>query len=100
MCRHANVYGVKYRVWFNKGLNLFNGNVEKIPKTFDNKTHKIPFIGWSKLKKNVNSWESTILEGITSDDYFYFVINIECKQNSLRLSKLWKIFRNEYLLNS
>lgn len=64
---------------FNKGLNLFNGNVEKIPKTFDNKTHKIPFIGWSKLKKNVNSWESTILEGITSDDYFYFIHSYECK---------------------
>ena len=66
-------------------LNLFNGNVEKIPKTFDNKSHKIPFIGWSKLKKNVNSWESTILEGITSDDYFILYILMNVNQRLLKI---------------
>jgi glutamine amidotransferase len=46
------------------GLNLFKGNVEKLPEGV-----KIPHMGWNKLKVTN---DSPILEGIDGE-YFYFV---------------------------
>ena len=47
-----------------KGLNLFEGRVEKLPEGV-----KIPHMGWNKLKVVNNS---PILEGIDGE-FFYFV---------------------------
>ena len=47
-----------------KGLNLFKGHTEKIPKG-----RKIPHMGWNKLNITKNS---PILKGV-QDEYFYFV---------------------------
>lgn len=47
-----------------KGLNLFDGHVEKLPEGV-----KIPHMGWNKLKVVNNS---PILEGIDGE-FFYFV---------------------------
>ena len=47
-----------------KGLDLFKGNVEKLPEGV-----KIPHMGWNRLKVTN---DSKILEGI-DNEYFYFV---------------------------
>ena len=66
---------------FNEGLKLFSGKVEKISNEYNKKKHKIPHIGWSTLDKNKKTWDKTILNGITSKDYFYFIHSYECKPN-------------------
>ena len=47
-----------------KGLDLFKGNVEKLPEGV-----KIPHMGWNRLEVTN---DSKILEGI-DNEYFYFV---------------------------
>jgi glutamine amidotransferase len=47
-----------------EGLNIFKGNVKKLPNT-----EKIPHMGWNNLKLTKNS---KILEGLDGK-YFYFI---------------------------
>jgi imidazole glycerol-phosphate synthase subunit HisH len=46
------------------GLGLLQGNVSHLPDTV-----KLPHMGWNQLKR---SGDSRLLDGISSDDYFYF----------------------------
>jgi glutamine amidotransferase len=49
------------------GLNIFNGNVLRIPDNFQKKKLRIPFIGWNKLnfKKRCDVFKKT-------NEFFYF----------------------------
>lgn len=58
------------------GLGLIPGRVSPIPRTGANgQPHKTPHIGWSELvpPSDDTSWQGTILEGVESPVYCYFV---------------------------
>jgi imidazole glycerol phosphate synthase glutamine amidotransferase subunit len=46
------------------GLGLLQGQVSQLPPTV-----KLPHMGWNRLERSENS---RLLDGISSDDYFYF----------------------------
>ncbi len=48
-----------------KGLNIFKGNVLKLPSQV-----KIPHMGWNTLRI---SKQNSLVEGVGDKDYFYFV---------------------------
>lgn len=55
-----------------KGLGLIKGNVKKF--TFDASPRmKLPHISWSNLEPDVLNWNNTILDGLNSENNFYFV---------------------------
>ncbi len=59
-----------------EGLGVVPGTVDQIPATGSTgEAHKIPFIGWSKLKlpEGMDSWDGTILNKVDADQAFYFV---------------------------
>lgn len=59
-----------------KGLGMLRGKVTKLPsKNIQNVRHKVPHIGWSKIKlgKNLSNWDSTLLADNSPHDYAYFV---------------------------
>jgi glutamine amidotransferase len=59
-----------------KGLGLIPGRVVPIPSlTIDNKSQKIPHIGWNSLvpSKGKKSWDGTLLNDIKPGDSVYFV---------------------------
>jgi len=60
-----------------KGLNIFKGEVKKLPKEFN---LKIPHMGWNSLKKTSHEKTSknSILDGI-HNKYFYFVHSYYCR---------------------
>lgn len=54
------------------GLGLVPGAVKRIP--VDQKTCKIPQVGWNKLSPlRPGDWENTLLNGVRSSDEVYFV---------------------------
>jgi glutamine amidotransferase len=58
------------------GLGLIDGKVCRIPnKTKDNKSIKIPHIGWNSLELSNNEvdWQGTVLQGIKPKESVYFV---------------------------
>lgn len=55
-----------------EGLNLLNGEVEKIT---EKKDIKLPNVGWFKL--NINQKEK-IFENISNDEFFYFTHSFHC----------------------
>lgn len=58
------------------GLGLIPGTVAAIPDTgCDGKPHKVPHIGWSEIlpPSEEMSWHETILDGLPSPAYCYFV---------------------------
>jgi glutamine amidotransferase len=59
-----------------KGLGLIGGNVVAIPDTAaDGRPHKVPHVGWVRLERpnGGQCWDDTILGGLGSDDWVYFV---------------------------
>lgn len=57
-----------------EGLGLIPGKVVKFPHmTKDNKVIRVPQIGWNKLQNPGVDWERSPLQGISKEDYFYFV---------------------------
>ncbi len=59
-----------------EGLRLIPGKVVLIPSTAaDGSPHKIPHIGWNKLvlPPGLADWHGTILEGMKTGSYAYFV---------------------------
>lgn len=58
-----------------EGLGLVPGKVVAIPSTAaDGSPHKIPHIGWNRLKPSHGStWENTILQNIEPGSSVYFV---------------------------
>lgn len=58
-----------------KGLGLISGDVKKIPKSYHGDfVRKIPHIGWTRIEKSsYQEWKGSCLEGIKTDEYFYFV---------------------------
>ena len=59
-----------------KGLGLIPGRVVPIPSlTIDNKSQKIPHIGWNSLvpSEGKKSWDGTLLNDIKPGDSVYFV---------------------------
>jgi glutamine amidotransferase len=53
-----------------KGLGLIPGRVARLPETV-----RVPHMGWNNLQL---LREAELLEGITNDDYFYFVHSYYC----------------------
>jgi glutamine amidotransferase len=59
-----------------EGLGLIRGRVKAIPPiTADGQPHKIPHIGWNRLRRpaGVQSWRDTILDEVEEESYAYFV---------------------------
>lgn len=89
------MFDVSYEFKEASGLSLIKGKVEQLPtKNQSGELNKVPHIAWSKLKKPDNvSWNDTILKGIESGSYFYFVHSFYCKpddkQNILAISPFY-----------
>jgi len=62
-----------------KGFNIVPGKVVKIPD--QNQNIVVPHIGWNKV---IYSKESKLFEGISNEEYFYFVHSyyFQCKDNN------------------
>lgn len=58
-----------------QGLNIIPGKVVKFPaKTIDNKTIKIPQIGWNQIyEPEAGKWGNSPLKGLASNEFMYFV---------------------------
>lgn len=62
-----------------EGLGLIKGTVTRLPETkIHGRTVKVPHVGWSQVfpvsdHADGMGWKQTLLEGISSGDYFYFV---------------------------
>lgn len=58
-----------------KGLSIIPGKVCQIPARHAGGIHKIPFVGWAKIKSphNPNKWDSPIFSDIPVNSFFYFV---------------------------
>jgi imidazole glycerol-phosphate synthase subunit HisH len=58
-----------------QGLGLIPGCVKKIPESNEEQIdRKIPHIGWAKIKQpKIVDWNSSCLNKIQSNDFFYFV---------------------------
>ena len=56
-----------------KGLSLIPGVVKKIPEESNNIKLKVPHIGWSSFSYFNDKFESSILNSINLNDYFYYV---------------------------
>lgn len=64
----SNEYGT------NKGLGIIKGNVSKFK--FINKDrikYPVPQVGWNKIEKYNILWKNTLLNGLNSDNFMYFV---------------------------
>ena len=59
-----------------KGLNIFSEKIEKFSE-FEDKTVKIPHMGWNQLEINQNHF---LLKGIKSNENFYFVHSFASKE--------------------
>ena len=59
-----------------KGLNIFSEKIEKFSE-FEDKTIKIPHMGWNQLEINQNHF---LLKGIKSNENFYFVHSFASKE--------------------
>jgi len=59
------LFSYGYEVEKSEGLNIISGDIVKIPEG-----NKIPHMGWNSLDIKR---ESSILKGVESGDYFYFV---------------------------
>ena len=55
-----------------KGLGLVPGRVLKIPTTQEAGL-KVPHIGWSRIIKSPNHPKNVLMDGISDDEYMYFV---------------------------
>jgi len=70
---------------YTKGLGLISGEVEVIPETIvDDIVHKVPHVGWTqiyepKYQLEPLKWDQTILNGISREDFFYFVHSFTAK---------------------
>lgn len=72
-----------------QGLGIIAGRVVKIPSIDKNgEFHKIPYVGWSRLKATSSAnWGGTILANVPRDSPCYFVHSFmaqpECEENRL-----------------
>ena len=58
---------------YRDGLNLVAGEVIEIPKSGTNGiSHRIPHMGWNKLRECNNKWDGTILEDVEPGASVYF----------------------------
>ena len=61
-----------------EGLNLIPGVVKQFESKGNDRTFKIPHIGWDRVCQPVSSesndlWRESLMEGIRNGEYFYFV---------------------------
>jgi glutamine amidotransferase len=59
-----------------EGLNLIKGTVVPFGEPQeDGRKLKVPQIGWNQIRPSENAikWDNTILNGLSSDEYMYFV---------------------------
>ena len=58
----------------NKGLGVISGTTKKFKLINDKNTkYPVPQIGWNKIFNEQKSWENTILENNSNEDFMYFV---------------------------
>lgn len=76
------LFSISYEFAETKGLNLIPGIVRKFENEGNDRTFKIPHIGWNRVDYPVSSqpnaesnhlWRGTPMEGTDSGSYFYFV---------------------------
>lgn len=80
------IFDVSHEFGLHKGLGLIKGKVVRFQDPREGGPRfKIPHIAWSKIEypaviKNINShpWQGTILQGLNSGSYFYFVHSFIC----------------------
>jgi len=80
------IFDVSHEFGIHKGLGLIRGKVIRFQDPREGEPHfKIPHIAWSKIEypvliKNIKNspWQGTILQGLNSGGYFYFVHSFIC----------------------
>lgn len=56
------------------GLGLIPGAVRRIPEqAADGSRHKVPHIGWNRLRALGRDWQGTILDGVAPGAFVYYV---------------------------
>lgn len=68
------LFGSSLEFGFNKGLDLINGKVEKLPNDKYLKS-KLPNVGWFRINFNSNN---KIFKKIDKTDFFYFTHSYHC----------------------
>ena len=63
------LFSRSYEFGLHNGLNIFNGDVKKIPRLFNNRERNVPFIGWNTIEQKK---ENQLFKGITKKEFFYF----------------------------
>ncbi len=57
-----------------EGLGIFNGNVIQFPHVNDaGERVKVPQVGWNTIACPRGSWSTSLLDGVPSGSYMYFV---------------------------
>lgn len=72
-----------------KGLGIIQGDVVKLPEGVNGRYRlKVPQVGWNgihpvgcgqMIERGETSWTGTVLEGLTSGEYLYFVHSYYCR---------------------
>ena len=58
----------------NKGLGIIKGNVKKFKFMNKNRIkYSVPQVGWNKIDGKDICWKNTLLNGLSSNDFMYFV---------------------------
>jgi glutamine amidotransferase len=66
------------------GLGLISGRISPVPETgIDDRPHKIPHVGWSKLYPPGKQWNSPLFSGISNEASVYFVHSFAASLNPL-----------------
>ena len=55
------------------GLDLISGVIKRFPESFEDKKIRVPHITWNTIYKSMQSWESTALNELASNDFMYFI---------------------------
>jgi glutamine amidotransferase len=56
------------------GLGLIPGRIVAVPpRGADGSPHKVPHIGWNRLRRGPSGWDGTILQDLPADPAVYFV---------------------------
>ncbi len=79
---------------FSKGLNFFNGNVEKLINQKKNKQFLLPHIGWNNI--NIKK-KSLLFSNINDDLSFYFLHSYACKDYNNKYCIASSVYGEEFI---
>jgi imidazole glycerol-phosphate synthase subunit HisH len=65
-----------------KGLDIIDGEVQKIPSQYDEKKIIVPNVGWLPIYNDKDSWSNPEFNEINQFEYMYFVHSFYVKPSS------------------